>query len=531
MMRNLFASLAVAAILAGFAPAQETAVAPQAEPEQQSLADVARAIKAKKRPEVVVNQDDAEQLFREVDSILAFASESSELPKKTAVKYKLLGRDDVDKKFTAVLSTDDSTKRILHSELVLKKFGVLPDDFQMQKYLTNKGGSDLAGFYDFRDKTMYLLNWIPLEQQRPVMAHELTHALQDQNYDLLKWRNPLRSAKGDDDPLADDKGIETDARIAATEGQAMLVYLDYEIRPMGMKLAESTDRFEVLKTRILSAYDSPIKFHSAPLIFTELARFPYYDGFTFELEVLKQAGTRAAFAGVFARPPRDTHEIMQPEAYLSETRPAPFSLPNLMPALGSGYVPYDSGSIGELDVRIMAKEFGRDNDAYSVAPFWNGGAYLAVRKPSASTKKDSELTLADLAMTYVSRWKTAAAAERFAELYKTALLKRSKLFDAAASKGSHCDSNTPDCTARWRARFDTDEGPVIMEISKDNTLMITQGLEDSTVQQVKMAITRENGATRASSEPELSLRFINLPAVQAMRQEIVNQITTRLGGK
>ncbi len=55
-------------------------------------------------------------------------------------------------------------------------------------------GQHLAGYYDLRDKTMYLLNWVPLELQRPVMAHELTHALQDQNYDLSRLRQPESSA-------------------------------------------------------------------------------------------------------------------------------------------------------------------------------------------------------------------------------------------------------------------------------------------------------------------------------------------------
>jgi hypothetical protein len=530
MVRYFVLTTAFAAFLIGSAPAQNVVAATSnAEPQPESLGDIAKAIRAKKKPEVLVNQADAEKLFTEVDSILSFASASSELPKRTTVKYKVMGREEVDQRFAEGLSTNEATQRIQHSELVLKKFGVLPDDFQMQKYLTNRGGSEIAGFYDFRDKTMYLLNWIPLEQQRLVMAHELTHALQDQNYDLMKWRSPSHSTTSAGDP-DDDSGSEADARVAATEGQAMLVYLDYEIKPMGLKLADCTDRFDVLKNRILGAYDSPTFSPTGPLIFTELARFPYYDGFTFELEVLKRAGTRGAFAGIFARPPRDTHEIMQPEAYLAETRPAAFALPNLLPALGSGYQAFDSGSIGELDVRIMAKQFGRDNDAYSVAPYWNGGAYLAVRKPSAQGKKEAELTPADLAMMYVSRWKSAAAAERFAELYKNALLRRSKLFDAAAAKSVQCDGRSSDCTARWRARFDTDDGPVVMEVSQNNTLMITQGLEDSAVTQVKLALTRDSGTTRASSEPELSLRFINLPGVQAMRAEILKQLTAGLDG-
>jgi hypothetical protein len=523
MFRNVVVNIALATFLLSSAAAEDTVAAPAAEPQPASLADIARSIRAKKKPEVVINQQDAEKLFQEVDSILSFASASSELPKRTTVKYKLLGREDVDKHFADALANDDAAQRLQRSELVLKKFGMLPDDFQVQKYLANRGG-DFAGFYDPREKTMYLLNWISLEQQRLVMAHELTHALQDQNYDLTKWRNP--SLKNS----VEDKGVEIDARVAAAEGQAMLVYLDYELKSVGMKLAESTDRFDVLKTRVMSAYDSPMKSSTGPLIFTELAKFPYYDGFAFELEVMKRSGTRAAFAGVFANPPRDTHEIMQPDAYLAGVRTTPFALPNLMMALGSGYQSYDSGLIGELDVRIMAKQFGRDNDTYSVAPLWNGGAYLAVRKPSAATKKDADLTAADIALMYVSRWKTTAAAERFAELYKTAILRRSKTFDAAAAKSVSCDSRTPDCTGRWYARFDTNEGPVVMEISQNNTLMITQGLEESAVQQVKLALGRDTGTTQASNESELSLRFMDVPAVQALREEIVKQLTPRLGG-
>jgi beta-galactosidase len=63
-------------------------------------------------------------------------------------------------------------------------------------------------------------DWIELEGQKPVMAHELTHALADQNYDLQKMHE---DAKGDDDrDLADalanyvrDCGHEAVATISA----------------------------------------------------------------------------------------------------------------------------------------------------------------------------------------------------------------------------------------------------------------------------------------------------------------------------
>jgi hypothetical protein len=515
------------ALLISSAPAQTAPDSTASAPPQESLGDYAKRLRANKQPEVVISEDDARTLFKEVDSILTFASQSSGLPKHALVKYKLVGREEVDKHFADNRSNDEAVKKIQHSEIVLKKFGLLPDDFHIDQYLKGKGGADVAGFYDLRDKTMYLLNWIPLEQQRLVMAHELTHALQDQNFDLMKWRNFNGAGKAGDDDAAEKAGIETEARLAATEGQAMLVYLDYEIMPLGIKLADSTDRFDVLKNRILSVYDQPVVFHSAPMIFTESAKFPYFDGFTFELELLKRSGIQGAFAGIYARPPRDTHEIIHPEDYLSETRDSPFGLPNLVPALGSGYRRYDSGSVGELDIRIMAKQFGRDNDAYSVSPYWNGAAFLAVRKPSAVSKPESEIKPSDLALVFVSRWKSAAAAQRFAEIYKASIISRSRAFDAASAKGVSCSAKTPDCTMRWYAHFTTDEEAVAMEIGADNTLIITQGLDDATVKQVKIALGRATPDTSAALEPELTMRVMDFPAVRAMQREILQQLLTK----
>ncbi len=45
----------------------------------------------------------------------------------------------------------------------------------------------VGGYYEPKDKTVYLLDWLAPEQQKPVLAHELTHALQDQHVNLQKW--------------------------------------------------------------------------------------------------------------------------------------------------------------------------------------------------------------------------------------------------------------------------------------------------------------------------------------------------------
>ena len=91
----------------------------------------------------------------------------------------MTSRDEVVAFLTKHLN-DEDTKRLRRSELVLKKFGLLPRDFNLETFLVALLREEVAGYYDPKTKTVNLLDWIPLEEQEPVMAHELTHALQDQ---------------------------------------------------------------------------------------------------------------------------------------------------------------------------------------------------------------------------------------------------------------------------------------------------------------------------------------------------------------
>lgn len=67
-----------------------------------------------------------------------------------------------------------------------------------------------------------------------------------------------------------------------------------------------------------------------------------------------------------------------------------------------------------------------------------------------------------------------------------------------------------------------------MEISSDNTLVITQGLDESLVKEVRQAVMRATADMTAKSEPELTLRFMNLPAVRALREEMLRQNLQRV---
>src|ERR1700735_1450876 len=122
-------------------------------------------------PEQKISPKEAEELFHDVDQILQFASKDTGLPIKKEVKRRLTSRDEVVAYLEKTMSEDKDAQRLRRSELVLKKFGLLPRDFDLQTFLVALLREQVAGYYDMKTKTVNLLAWVDIEQQPPVMAH------------------------------------------------------------------------------------------------------------------------------------------------------------------------------------------------------------------------------------------------------------------------------------------------------------------------------------------------------------------------
>ena len=248
----------------------------------------------------------AKELFRSVDEILSFASTDTKLPIVHPVKRKLITRDQVNKFLRQKFDEDKGAKHLERSEVVLKKFGLLDRDFQLQPFMISLLTEQVAGFYDNKTKTVNLLDWIEPDEQKPVLAHELTHALQDQRVDLTKWSEVgsdeiAKNEEQDNQHLQTDEGDT--ARDAVAEGQAMVVFLDYSLRPTGRTLENSPEMLARMKETVSDTSGSPI-LARAPLLLQKSLLFPYSEGMSFEGAILVKAGKDAAFANVLANPPR-----------------------------------------------------------------------------------------------------------------------------------------------------------------------------------------------------------------------------------
>src|SRR4029077_20014977 len=198
--------------------------------DQPSLADIARKVRKDKPAEVRMTEAEGKELFRSVDKVFDFASEDTGFAKRSTVKKAVVGQADIEKFTKNRLARAEYSQRFARSELTMKKFGLLPRDFDLKEFLVKANGQSIAGLYDEETKTIWLLNTVSFDKQGPILAHELTHALQDQNYYLGRWAKvgapPAGKAKAGDD----DNGVvdeSTTARHAIVEGQAMVVYIDY----------------------------------------------------------------------------------------------------------------------------------------------------------------------------------------------------------------------------------------------------------------------------------------------------------------
>ena len=125
-------------------------------------------------------------LLAAVDEIMGFVASDTGLA-AVKVKRRLVTRDEVSKYLVKSFAEDESAKRLQRSEIVLKKFGLLDRDFNLKPFLLSLLTEQIAGYYDDKTKTVNLLNWVEPEQQKPVMAHELTHVVQDGKVGLEKW--------------------------------------------------------------------------------------------------------------------------------------------------------------------------------------------------------------------------------------------------------------------------------------------------------------------------------------------------------
>jgi hypothetical protein len=300
-----------------------------------------------------------------------------------------------------------SPEELRAEELTLKKFGLVPGDFNLADTTVDLLTEQAAAFYDYDKKKLFITETTSTDNQEPVLAHELSHAIADQNFNLSKY---IRQGRKSDDGST--------ARLAVMEGQATWLMSEYLARHLGQSLKTSPALVEMMSRMSETAGNYPV-FENAPLYLRLTLVFPYTQGMLFQNEVLQRDGD-AGFAEVFRRAPISTQQIIHPEKYFDHVAPTFPALPD--PHLPSSYKGLVSGTMGELDHEVLLEQFAGKPVAEELAPHWRGSTFEL-----RESKKDARVVLL-----YAAEWDSEDSARRYFEAYREALAKKWKKMEITA---------------------------------------------------------------------------------------------------
>lgn len=283
------------------------------------------------------------------------------------------------------------------TEDLLITLGLLPTGASLRALTLDFQGGQVAGYYSPEKNELFVVSRTgtvgPADES--TYAHEFTHQLQDQHFDL--------EALGIEAKEQSDQAL---ARLALVEGDAVSAQTSW----MGANL-DSTELGEVLAAAMDPAALAALE--RAPRYLLETSLFPYQDGFAFVTGLLTRGGYKAVDAA-FANPPDSTEQILHTAKYLSREPPIVVQLPRLLPeTVPAGWSVASLDTLGELLLRIWLTEGGVANDVARVAAAgWGGDRVALLRGPGG-------------ALTVVIRfeWDTAADADEFAAAATTALAK------------------------------------------------------------------------------------------------------------
>jgi hypothetical protein len=334
------------------------------------------------------------------DEIFQQMSRITGLPIKGSLKKERVSKAEVEKYLRENLAAEYTPAQMHGQEAALKAFGVVGPDFNLQSFLVSLYTEQAAGYYDPRRKTMFMADWVEPDQQKMVLAHELTHALQDQNFDLWKF---MHATSEDDDATA--------ARQALVEGYATLAMIQAMLGSIPIEKVPSLDAMmDQVVNQQMTEY--PI-FSKAPFFLRFQVLFPYAQGMHFVHEGLIEAGWKR-LNEVFLNPPATTKEIFQPDLYFkppdnSSRPPAALELPP--PAVlehESSLKLVESNSMGELGYYALLGQLLSQDEAAKIGKSWMADRYLVYEGP----------TPGQFMLIARSRWKNEQAATDFCGDYR-----------------------------------------------------------------------------------------------------------------
>ena len=279
---------------------------------------------------------------------------------------------------------DNPEALVKGTETLYKELGLLPADASLERLYLELLTSQVAGLYDDKTKHMYVVSKDggigPVEEI--TYAHEFTHALQDQAFDLRKVVGK-----------ATDQSDRTTARSALVEGDATLLMSLWAQRYLTpAQLAQVGSASDPASEAILARMPAILK---DPLL------FPYTNGLQLALGAFSSGGYSAVDA-LFSNPPDTTEQVLHADKFAAREQPVKVTFPDdLATRLGAGWKVSAQDTFGEMLLEVVLRDGGASKTKDAAAG-WGGDRVALLEGPKG-----------EKAVVLDTSWDTAADAAEF----------------------------------------------------------------------------------------------------------------------
>jgi hypothetical protein len=360
------------------------------------------------------------EFLQAADEVMAEMSKLLSLPIREPLKRSVRSREEIRQFLIRQMREDKDDAKRYADQKALEALGLIPKGYPLDQKLIALLTEQIAGLYDPKQREFFIADWTQPAEQRLIMAHELTHALQDQYFHVEKWEEEVKA--NDDAQLA---------RESVLEGSAMVAMIDYLLRSTGKSSRDIQDFDPSLLVGDVN--DSP-ELAEAPLVIQDEIVFPYIPGAAFVQRALRAWNGWPDLHRMFENPPASTQQILHPDLYFRGVMPAKVDLTPLTNVVPRAWKKLDENVMGEFALKEILKQFLGKEQADAISPSWAGDRYAIYQRES------SMQTL------LLIRLKLAGEAEatRFFEAYAKLLEKKDGTPTTESRRQNLFSFNTPE---------------------------------------------------------------------------------------
>jgi len=343
---------------------------------------------------IVQETDASSELLKTADEMVQTTAQLRGLEPKAPIAKGIKSRAEISRYLNELVQKEYSDGELRQEGRMLQKLGLIPAAMDYKDFTLKLLTEQVGGYYDPDKKTFFIASWLPVEEQKPVMVHELTHALQDQYFNVSDILNQDRKRNNDDVTLAHQ---------ALLEGDGMAVMINYLLQQVHRNFAALPDLAVVMRAQMLTMQSQFGVFNNAPVYLQETLLFPYGYGASFLQQAWKNSPSWQSVNKIYSDLPASTEQIMHPEKYIAERdNPKPVKDADPVSKLGGSWKIAYKNVLGEFSMGLLLGVNLTEEHARKSATGWGGDEVMLLQN---SEGKDAAFVN--------SVWDTADDADKF----------------------------------------------------------------------------------------------------------------------